>query len=80
VVKLSSPGLDLYAVWRGDLAGDYVLVLINFTPDAVTAALEDDTLPVTDLNSLNPAFTEGYRAEGLEFTLAPAGYAVLYNK
>jgi alpha-amylase len=75
--EFSKEGEDLYGAWRGDLAGDFVLVIINFSAEDVTATLDDATIPVTDLGAMEIPFSEGFSANGLEFTIAAGGYAIL---
>ena len=79
-VDLSSSSSDLYTAWRGDLAGDFAFVVINFSTQTITTSLDDDEFPVNDLNEMDMAFSEGFALDGSDFTIEPAGYAVFLSR
>lgn len=73
-LDISSEGVDLYAVWRGDSEGDMVIVLINFQSTSVTASFYEPLS--TDAEVLLSA---GFTLDGDTFTLDPAGFAIISN-
>lgn len=75
----TASGANLYGIVRGDLAGDFVLVIINFTDETVESTLVHDELPFDDFNSLNVEFGDAYATDGLNITIEPAGYVILTN-
>jgi glycosidase len=76
-ICLSPQGHDLYAVWRGDLDSDLVLVFINFSTQAITAKMIDDRLGSESLENWEAMFAAGFEVSGSTLTLDAAGYAVL---
>ncbi|MBI5930951.1 MAG: hypothetical protein HY862_16705 [Chloroflexi bacterium] len=77
-VDLSPEGDELYAAVLGEIAsGNYTIVLINFSSNSVTASFTGP-LPLPMLMSrVSVTLSEHFSLEGTEFTIEPAGFAIL---
>lgn len=76
-LDISSEGIDLYAIWRGEIDGDLVLVIINFGLESITAEFTGPVPDVETLENLNIVMSDAFTLEGNTFTVDPAGYAIL---
>ncbi len=69
-LDISSEGVDLYAMWRGAVDGDKVLIIINFQSEAVTASFLTPTMG-------DILLSQGFSLDGDTFTIEAAGYAII---
>lgn len=75
-VDLSPKGVDLYAVWRGNIDGEFFLILINFGLESIMAEFTGDVPKINQLN-LNIVMSNGFTLDGTSFSIEPAGYAII---
>ncbi len=68
-LDISSEGIDLYAMWRGEETAP-IMIIINFQVEPVSASFTG-TVP-TEI-----VLGEGFTLDGNSFTIEPAGYAIL---
>ncbi len=76
-IDLSSEGIDLYAMYRGDLDGELFYVVINFGTETINATFTQENLA---LDTAETILSSGFSYMGTDFSIEPAGYAILKVK
>lgn len=70
-LDLSAEAIDLYAMWRGNTEGEFYGVIINFGLENISARFQ------REFSTNEVVMSAGFTLDGANFTIEPAGYAIL---